>query len=155
MNIKKALGAGLLVFVIQFTVANIVSNMAGPFLSEGSWWVHTVQIAMALLLVAIVYCISRWYFSCNSSNCTKGAILGLIFVAVGFAVSLLQVLPAIILRQDILQPLLQYVISLPFLVPALITITTATLAGYIQMKRNAKNAKNVVSTCIPSDSVSD
>ncbi len=151
MNIKKAIGAGLLVFAIQFTIANIVSNMAGPFLTEGSWGVYTMQIVMTLILVAIVCGMARWYFTGNSATCAKGSILGLIFVAVGFAVSMLQIVPAIILKQDILQPLMQYMISIPFLVPAAVTVGAATLAGHMSMKRSACNAKDAVSSCMPSD----
>ncbi len=135
LNIKKAVGAGLLVFTIQFTVVNIFSNMAGPFIKPGSWMIYAWQVVMYLVLVAIVYTTSRWYFKGNSSALTDGALLGVVFVLTGFIINLLQVIPAVALGRDIVNPILAYLKSTPFLIATGITIATTILTTYIINKK--------------------
>jgi len=150
MNIKKAIGAGLLVFAVQFASVSVVGNTIGPFLGQSTWAGYAWQAAMALLLAGIVYCIARWYFSASASSTLQGAYLGLIIVATSFIVNLLQTIPALAFGQDIVGPLMQYVTSISFLITAVITIGAAAFAGCLKAKNKPQcDVQNAIKTCMP------
>ncbi len=153
MNIKKAIGAGLLVFAIQFAMVNVIGNTVGPFLGQSAWAGYAWQAAMVALLVAIVYFIARWYFTGNGVNAIKGFYLGLVLVATSFIINLVQTMPALIAGQNIWQPLLQYVSSLSFWVTVVITVASAVLAGYMGAKKHmgACEVKEAIGACMPEE----
>ncbi len=152
MNIKKAIGAGLLVFAIQFASVSVIGNTVGPFLGQGAWASYIWQVAMALLLAGIVYCIARWYFIANTSSTLQGAYLGLIIVATSFIVNLLQTIPALAFGQDIIGPLMQYITSIAFLITTVITIGAATFAGCLKAKHKPQcDVQNAIKTCMPKE----
>ena len=155
MNIKKAIGAGLLVFAIQFAAMSVLSNTIGPLLGANQWAGYAWQALMVVILVAIVYYIAKWYFTGNTINTKNGLYLGIVLVVVSFIVNILQVIPALIFGQDIVQPLIQYVTSISFLVTAGITVAAAVFAGYYGHKKThaACKVEGAVGNCMPEDAI--
>jgi len=153
MNIKKAIGTGLLVFAVQFASVSVIGNTFGPLLGTSAWAGYAWQAAMVLLLVAIVYCTARWYFTGTIATAIKGFYLGIVVVAVSFVINLLQTIPAIALGQNISQPLLQYVSSISFWVTVVITVASATCAGFMGARRHsgACSVKGAVAACMPKE----
>jgi len=151
MNIQKAIGAGLLVFAIQFAMVSVIGNTVGPFLGRSAWAGYVWQAAMVALLVGIVYFVARWYFRGTATSYLQGLYLGLAIVVTGFVVNLLQTIPALAGGQSITEPLLQYVTSVSFWVTVAITLGSAMLAGYMGTKRHmgACNIKDAVGACMP------
>jgi len=151
MNIKKAIGAGLLVFAIQLAVINVLSGLVGPFLGDSTTAGYIWQAVLIVAFTVIVYYTAKWYFIGNKATIKTGVYLGLVLVATNFAVNLLQAIPAIVFKQDILQPLLQYVSSVPFLITSAVTVAGATLAGYLHHKKHACNIQDAVGACMPKE----
>jgi hypothetical protein len=149
MNILKAIGAGLLVFSIQFTSVTVLGNAIGPFLGTSATAGYVWQGAMILLLIAIVYFTSKWYFTGNPVSALKGALLGASFVVTSLVLNLLQTIPAIAAGQNITTPLLQYVTSIPFIITVVITIGAAAAAGHFCTKRSACKIEEAVGNAMP------
>ncbi len=139
MNIKKAVGAGLLVFAIQFAAVSVAGNTLGPILGSSAWAGYLWQAIMIALLMAIVYCTAKWYFADNTANWINGLYLGLIFVVTSFTINLLQTIPALMAGRDVLGPIQTYISGWPFWITVAITIAATTLSGYISGKCTACN----------------
>jgi hypothetical protein len=131
MNIKKAIGAGLLVFAIQYAAVSVIGNTIGPLLVGGKYVEYIWQGIMAILLVGIVCRTTKWYFKDNTSNWINGLYVGLVFVVTSFMINLLQAIPALVAGQDVLGPIISYVSSVSFWITVSITVAAATMSGYI------------------------
>ncbi|GEM_PF-6301153 len=155
MNIRKAIGTGLLVFAIQFALVSVIGNIFGPFLGSSVTMGYVWQAVMVLLLIGIVHCASKWYFTGNTVNITKGLYLGLTLVLTSLTINLLQALPALAIGQDVVTPILNYVTSIPFWLTVGITIVTTTLTAYHAQKKRACNLKGAMGACMPKDKCQD
>ncbi len=153
MNYKKAFGAGLLVFAIQMASVSVIGNAIGPLLGQSAWAGYVWQAMMVVLLISIVYFVSLWYFNSAKSTPLYGLYLGVIIVLVGFLVNMIQVIPALVFGQNILQPLLQYIISIGFWITVAITIGFTVLASILHSRSHMKkcNVKNAISSCMPEE----
>jgi hypothetical protein len=149
MNYKKAIGAGLLVYAVQFSLVSVLSNLIGPFLGTSSVANYAWQGAMILVLIAIVHCVSRWYFTGNSANLKNGAYLGAILVVTNVSVTLVQAVPAIILGNNVTDAIIAYLTGVPFLLTAAITVAAATGTAYLRHKAMGCNVKDAIGSHMP------
>ncbi len=153
MNYKKAVGAGLLVFAIQFSLVNVLGNLIGPFLGTGQAYVYGWQAFMILVLVTIVYFVSKWYFTGNKVTLNNGLYLGAILVATNVVITLVQAVPAAILGQSVTSAIVTYLTGWPFILTAVITVAAATGTAYLNRKISADcNVKDAISASMPKDS---
>jgi len=152
MNYTKAVGAGLLVFAIQFALVNVVGNIVGPFLpNAGVWAGYAWQAVMIMFLIAIVYHVSKWYFTGNNVSIVNGVLLGLILVVTNVVVTLAQAIPALLLGQDIKDAVVSYLTSVPFWLTVGITVAAAAATAYWRHRVSSCNVKEAISACMPQD----
>ncbi len=153
MNYKKALGAGLLVFAIQFALVSVLSNLIGPFLGASQFANYIWQGVMVVLLIAIVYFVSRWYFIGNKASLQNGAYLGLILVVTSVAVTLIQAIPAMVLGRntngEVTAAIVDYLTGIPFLLTAAVTIGAAVGTAYLRQRTADCNVKDAIGSQMP------
>ena len=161
MNIKKAIGAGLLVLAIQTLAMQILNSVVIPFLNKvPTNWVPTVQYAwqfvIALLLIVIIYCVMRWYFTGITATPVKGFYVGIVMAIVTLVVTLLPAIPALLLGTGtsfVISGVTGYLSSLAFWITTGVTIFAATLAGFFQGRNRAQkhNVRDAVTTSMPQE----
>ena len=151
MNYKKAVGAGLLAFAIQFSLVNVLSNLIGPFLGNSKVYVYSWQAFMVLMLIAIVYFVSKWYFVGNKTSVLNGVILGVILVVTNMAITLAQAVPAAVLGvgQNVGSAIITYLTGWPFIITAIITIV-ASIPKWYGSSVDC-NVKDAIGSCMPKD----
>jgi len=161
MNIKKAIGAGLLVLAIQGLVLNILNAVIVPFLSKlPTQWATAIQYVwqtiLVIVLIAIIYCVLRWYFTGRTATPVKGFYVGIVMAIVALVVTLLPAVPALLLGTGtsfVISGITGYLSSLAFWVTTGVTIFAATLAGFFQGRNRAQkhNVRDAIATHMPDE----
>lgn len=88
MNIKRAIGFGVMLWILIFVEVTIV--MFIPALQDK---VLTQHIIHWIVLIPMVLLLAKWYFKADPPTLKKGFFLGLIGLAVGIILDLLITIP--------------------------------------------------------------
>lgn len=88
MNIKRAIGYGVMSWVLIFVAFSVL--MFSPWFRDGR---TRIFVAHWILLIPIVWLLAKWYFKATPPTWKKGLYLGLIGLATGTVLDLVITVP--------------------------------------------------------------
>jgi hypothetical protein len=91
MNIKRAIGFGIMMWVFIFAVFSIIMFL--PFLEGKTTWQYVIYW---VVLIPMVLLATKWYFKADPPAMKKGFLLGVIGLVVGSILDLAITVPLFI-----------------------------------------------------------
>lgn len=85
MNIKRALGFSVLLYLSTFVVFGVFSLIPGLTLVEGNQMTFNAYIANWIIMIPVILIFAKWYFRKAEVSLKNGVYLGLFALAVAFA----------------------------------------------------------------------
>ena len=130
MDVKRALWMGFLVYIISFIIGTIVGILMGVDFSTAASVPDSVWAVNIVLAIIIVGTFGVWYFKKVTPSWKQGALLGIMFVLVGFIIDLLLVIPWIMFSDSPADIVSYYTNPLFWLTLLLIVLTTAVVGWF-------------------------
>ena len=139
MNLKRALGIGLVLYIVTFLIGVILTIIARTIQlqSQIAYWIITIVVTVLPTSLA-----SLWYFKGKNAqrNSKEGLKLGVMFVIIGLILDLMFFIP-ILFKSGGAAVIIGYYKEPSFYFTMLLVIVTSIFIGSRNEKEKRENSK--------------
>jgi hypothetical protein len=130
MKLKRAIGIGVVTYIVSFIFGIVTALLMGIDLSNAEAAPQSVWVIGIFGTVVIVSLSAFWYFKKVKANLKEGFKLGLVFVIVSFLIEFLLVIPYIITSGSPASMIEYYSNPLLWLSIALLIVSASLVGEY-------------------------